>query len=688
MAKLGDLVVRIGADTRDLNKSLGRVQRNMRSMTSNITRLGQDMTRSITIPLLGVGAAAIKSAADLEALETSFVSLTGGTEQAAMMMKQLNEFTAKTPFQIEQVAKAARQLIASGTDVGDVNNQLQFLGDIAATSGNNIDELAAIFAKVNAKGKVELESLNQLAERGVPIFEALAEATGLPADKLGAGRVTVEQFNAVLKSFSEEGGFAAGSMERLSKTTSGRFSTALDNAKQALAVLGEKLLPSVNAALERLTKTFQAFGNLSDTTVDLALKIGGLLAVIGPLLVAVPKIIASIKLMNFAFLTTAPGVLALSVALGAIAGLFIRVAKEAKTSTKETKQQEAALISLNKTQLAMETGLKLTGDATRDIAGANAMREDSLEKVAEATAYLTRLEAAQAAGDAITKAGLRDKIESLREYIDTYNRSAEAADQLIVVLNNELKALRDTTDETNNLTNASGRAVQTMGQFFSMLEEIGIQAETSVDRASMSMGEFFSMLENTTVETKLTDMQGKFNNFATAVQQSFQNAAEGVAISVGEILGAMAAGTAKPEQFANSLLSVFANMATELGKLAIGYGIAIKGIKESLKSLNPAMAVVAGVALIALGAGLQGAIANRTEAAGMPALANGGLAFGPTTALVGDNSNARIDPEVIAPLSKLKDMMGGNVVEVVGRIKGDDIFLSNARNTINRNRYS
>ena len=119
MAKLGDLVVRIGADTRDLNKSLGRVQRNMRSMTSNITRLGQDMTRSVTLPIIGVGAAALKSAADLQTLETSFVSLTGGTEQAAKMMQQLNNFTAKTPFQIDAVAKSARQLIASGTHAND-----------------------------------------------------------------------------------------------------------------------------------------------------------------------------------------------------------------------------------------------------------------------------------------------------------------------------------------------------------------------------------------------------------------------------------------------------------------------------------------------------------------------------------------------------------------------------------------
>ena len=57
-------------------------------------------------------------------------------------------------------------------------------------------------------------------------------------------------------------------------------------------------------------------------------------------------------------------------------------------------------------------------------------------------------------------------------------------------------------------------------------------------------------------------------------------------------------------------------------------------------------------------------------------------------AMVGDNRNAAIDPEVVAPLSKLKDMMGGGVVEVVGRIKGDDIYLSNARTARNRGRYA
>ena len=44
----------------------------------------------------------------------------------------------------------------------------------------------------------------------------------------------------------------------------------------------------------------------------------------------------------------------------------------------------------------------------------------------------------------------------------------------------------------------------------------------------------------------------------------------------------------------------------------------------------------------------------------LPALAQGGLAEAPTLAMVGDNRNAKVDPEVIAPLSKLKGMVGAD----------------------------
>lgn len=71
-------------------------------------------------------------------------------------------------------------------------------------------------------------------------------------------------------------------------------------------------------------------------------------------------------------------------------------------------------------------------------------------------------------------------------------------------------------------------------------------------------------------------------------------------------------------------------------------------------------------------------------------LAKGGLAYGETLAVVGDNPNARMDPEVIAPLSKLQSMIGqsgGGAVEVYGRLSGQDILLSTEKANRTRSRY-
>lgn len=53
----------------------------------------------------------------------------------------------------------------------------------------------------------------------------------------------------------------------------------------------------------------------------------------------------------------------------------------------------------------------------------------------------------------------------------------------------------------------------------------------------------------------------------------------------------------------------------------------------------------------------------------IPKLAKGGLADAPTLAMVGDNRNAAVDPEVIAPLSKLQGMLGGDNSEIIELLK-------------------
>jgi tape measure domain-containing protein len=656
MATLGDLVVRIGADTRDLNKSLGLVQRNMRSMTSNFTALGEQMTRSFTLPIVGLGAAAVKSAADLETLETSFISLTGGAEQAANMVAQLNEFTAKTPFQLEEVGKAARQLIASGTAVGEVSDQLQFLGDIAATSGSSIEEIAAIFAKVNAKGKVELENINQLAERGIDIFKALADATGLPADKLGAGRVSVEQFNEVLKSFAEEGGFAAGAMERLSETAAGKFSTALDNAKLALANMGQNLLPLVNEALERMTVLFQGIAKLTPDTLKLAGGVGALAAALGPLLVSLPKIIAGVNALKNSFKLTAPAVLAVSAVLGTVIGLFIRVKKEANQSAESVKEVQRALDELTESELRREAGV--TKFAKRE--SINKAVAQSLERVAEANRELESIEEKIKQGGQGLRAIYRNRIIDLQNYRDEFQRSADAGQLLLDFLDEQKKKL----DEL-------GASTMTVANLFAILENRTIQARSS-------MGAFFSDLENTAVDAFET-VTSKVELLLARLESldSQNNKVTQTFMRFGEVVGfAFADAAANAESSSQTFTRLFKRIATGAIQAARAQVTANAAV---IASERGPLAPVFFVSTLAIMEGLINQIP-------IPQFAQGGMVFGPTTAIVGDNMNARIDPEVIAPLSKLKDMLGGNQVQVVGRISGQDIWLANDRATRERNR--
>jgi len=647
MAKLGDLVVRIGADTRDLNKSLGKVQRNMRSMTSNFTALGTQMTKAITLPILGVGAMAIKSAADLEKMEVSFISLTGGAKQAADMMEQLNEFTAKTPFQIEAVATSARQLIASGTKISEVNEQLQFLGDIAATTGQPINEIAAIFAKVNAKGKVELENLNQLAERGIPIFKALSDATGLLPSELGAGAVSVEQFNATLKSFNEEGGMANGAMEQLSETATGKFSTALDNLKLAGAALAEELLPAVNRVLDNVISLAQGFTELSDKTKKNILVIAGLVATIGPLLIAIPKIIAGIKLIGIAFATSMPQILAATVAISAISLLFLDTSREASKASKEIKKVETALKDLNKAQLEIEAQVS-PGAGAEEIAES---MEFAALRVQEADEEIKRIQQAIADRGGFVGEGARNQLKDIRAYRDEFQRVIDAGNRLIDV-NNNIESGGGLLGSSEGTKDATKEVVIFANEIDRLLFKLS-QAPGAVSLVKTSVDTLTESLQFTTTA---------FSNLGQQIGDVFANA------------------IVDGENFVDSLTA----MGKAILKTLISEAIA-HAITNAASSKNVANQASGGLTIPAFIAAAVGSV--KMAFSDVPQLAEGGLAYGRSLVEVGEYSGAGGNPEVIAPLSQLEKYLGNGTTNVYGRISGDDIVISNSRAARDRNRY-
>jgi len=136
---------------------------------------------------------------------------------------------------------------------------------------------------------------------------------------------------------------------------------------------------------------------------------------------------------------------------------------------------------------------------------------------------------------------------------------------------------------------------------------------------------------------------------------------------------------------AGAWLSYMANLASTIPKaiVAIASLIAIKEAEAAVNTKVAATGAAASVAAIPI-VGPMLAIAAITSVlaalAAIPKMADGGIVSGPTLAQVGEYPGASSNPEVIAPLSKLRDMIGGGGrMEIFGKLHGKDIYLSNER---------
>ena len=123
------------------------------------------------------------------------------------------------------------------------------------------------------------------------------------------------------------------------------------------------------------------------------------------------------------------------------------------------------------------------------------------------------------------------------------------------------------------------------------------------------------------------------------------------------------------------------NQMFETGKF--GFQSLLDGLKKMAIQLAATAAaafalnlLLGGVGIAGFGKGTSGfknifkGLGGGGQLGGLIPFANGGIVSGPTPALVGEYTGARTNPEVIAPLSKLQNIMNGNVTFT---ISGDNL---------------
>jgi hypothetical protein len=313
---------------------------------------------------------------------------------------------------------------------------------------------------------------------------------------------------------------------------------------------------------------------------------------------------------------------------------------------------------------------------------------------------------------------LMGTIDSVTESIARKTNESKELVKAVSALSGQMETLNPTMGTTASVTDTAGDAIAGAGDKADKAKEKYVDLNAEVERLMKLQGQFNRAMsgetdaqlrkdiqflpemepidpEDLVDPVVFTELPANFAKLSLSAQQMSENiswaiegAAENFTIGIAEMIGSAMAGGEGFKNFGTFLLQSLASLLQQVGEMAIGVGITIESIKKALQTLGGVGAIIAGVALIALASGIRTSLSKKADKmGGIPMLAEGGIATGPTLAMIGEGKG----PEAVIPLDKLEGMLGGgfggqNVV-VTGRIQGSDILISSERAQRERSRY-
>ena len=690
MANILEVILK--GDAKHLNTSLGKASRNLKNFGDRATNLGKNLTLKLSAPLALVGGKALSSAMNFQKLQTQLDVLTGSAEAGAVAFQKLVKFSAGTPFQLDDLVRANNTLMGFGVSAEDAFRHLQSIGDIAAVSGGDLQGISVAFGQVAAAGRLMGQDLLQLINNGVPIIDMLSKSMGVAKseikDMVSEGAVT---FPVLIKAFEEAtgaGGKFEGGMEKLSQTLGGVFSTLKDNLNIAFAELGKEIVNTfdltnnANDFIDFIRNLTESFKNLEPSTKKIIVGIGGLAVIIPPLIVVLGTLASSIGTLIGVFTSLNIVTGGLLIALGLLVTAFTTIAKQ--------KVLTDTIANLNK---ELEENKKLV----KEVAEENEKGVPAVLKLEKAERELLKTELKLLKAQQDKEQGLIANLLGIES--DEYKRLSkeiQKTENELIGLDNIIGLYEESLKSNNKTTK---KAVQNNKQVAESFKKVKDEVTFAKDAFSEVMGrtqelstafkeafpkpeEIFDPNTVAVIDEHFADIEEDLMAFTQKTREQMQKAAEQtnfLADAVGNSLINAFTSLAQGGDFFKSLIQSLKKLAIQLAATAAAAAI-----------LNILLPAFGGSGALAKG-GIEGFknIFGRLSGGAVP-FANGGIVSTPTLGMVGEYSGARSNPEVIAPLNKLKGMIGqgSQKVEVGGefRLQGQDLVVALQRANKNRSR--
>jgi hypothetical protein len=617
---LNDMQNRIDSLNNDINRGNRDNQNSTNDLKGAFSELGKTMAGLFAVDqLVEFGKKILETTVEFQRMEAVLSTALGSNSAAKAAMDQIVDFASTTPFQVNELTDSFVTLANAGFI--PTMDQMRKMGDLASSVGKSFDQLTEAILDAQSG---EFERLKEFGIKASQQGDVVQFTFKGITTEVAKSDKAIQEY---LLSLGNLDGIA-GSMEAIANTTGGAISNLEDNITQLFKNIGDSSSGFINWFIKDLNNVVSSFRNLSEI----------------------------IELLN-PFRT-------ISESSEEARTYLLRVSDSTDDLTKTVKDVASEFDNLSlATVLTGQSQTKFLNEMIR----LGHTVEDS--KALFAT-YVNQRKQQFTSEQLLASATAKATANTQQNTQETEKQAAarqKAHDQRI-------KQLRQEASEFLKTQNATLKNVGPRNAFGGQPTDVSKQMTPErlqmVQSASASILAMNKQIALTMPGITIPEDAVERLNLAAAAQKQ------------------MAYETQLVAQNMSTALLVGDMFGQALGQLAETGKISFQGIFDALKQmvLRFAAAIAAAITLNIL---TGGAVMSAGKAAGaksgfgallkggksmgiggLTPFANGGIVSGPTAALVGEYSGARTNPEVIAPLSKLQNMMGGNVTFT---ISGDNL---------------
>lgn len=160
-------------------------------------------------------------------LDIAFRTMLRNGEKAKVLIGELVDFAAITPFNLTDVSQGAKQLLAYGTAAEKITTELGMLGNVASGVSVPLNDLIYLYGTLRSQGRAYTVDIRQFAGRGIPIYAELAKVLNVSVGEVNslveAGRVGFPEVEKAFQNMTSKGGMFFNLMQEQSKSVTGQI---------------------------------------------------------------------------------------------------------------------------------------------------------------------------------------------------------------------------------------------------------------------------------------------------------------------------------------------------------------------------------------------------------------------------------------------------------------------------------